>query len=186
MKDNSCKKVIENRKSTRFFLQKEVSYSDILDILSCAALAPSAKNKQPWRFYILNNDEKEKVVETFHKKLLKDNSEETGLETVRILKESNKVVIVFMDNKPIEAQKLRLTPYFLSVGASIENALLRATELGIQSLWIYDVVAIEDELKQMFYPEGMFMSALCFGYENGNHMRAKKKDLKDLILNKEE
>jgi hypothetical protein len=41
---------MRQRRSIRAYLGKEVSRRDIEEILSCAALAPSAINLQPWEF----------------------------------------------------------------------------------------------------------------------------------------
>ena len=53
---------MQQRKSTRAYLAKEVSRRDIEEILSCAVLAPSAINLQPWEFIVTYGDEKERLV----------------------------------------------------------------------------------------------------------------------------
>lgn len=53
---------MQQRKSTRAYLAKEVSRRDIEEILSCAALAPSAINLQPWEFIVTYGEEKERLV----------------------------------------------------------------------------------------------------------------------------
>jgi nitroreductase len=53
---------MQQRRSTRAYLGKEVSRRDIEEILSCAALAPSAINLQPWEFIVTHGDEKERLV----------------------------------------------------------------------------------------------------------------------------
>lgn len=63
--NNSCKNIIEKRKSVRVYLKKQVADKDVLEILDAARLAPSAKNKQPWRFYILSETEKDEVINSF-------------------------------------------------------------------------------------------------------------------------
>lgn len=182
----SCKEIIEARKSVRKFENTEIDDNLILEILDSARLAPSAKNRQPWKYYILNDQEKTKVIDLFQCELKKDNSEETGLATSRIMTEANKIVLVFMDTYFLTENNLSPMPYYLSMGASIENALLRATELGIGSLWICDILAIEKQLTEMFYPNGKLISALCFGYAKQENFRAKKKELKQIIIKKEE
>lgn len=183
----STKEIIEKRKSVRHFLDKDVSVDAVYDILDCARLAPSAKNKQPWRFYVLSKKEKEEVVRMFFKKLHENNTEDSGLASARIAEQAKRVVLVFMDGNEIESEGLSLTPYYLSVGACIENALLRATELGIGSLWIYDAIVIEKELSERFCKNCKYVSMLCFGYEDTSYdFKAKKKPLDDVILNKTE
>lgn len=45
------------RRSTRVFNEKKVSQIDIDRLLQCAMASPSARNKQPWEFYILNGEQ---------------------------------------------------------------------------------------------------------------------------------
>jgi len=53
---------MQQRKSIRAYLAKEVSRRDIEEILSCASLAPSAINLQPWEFIVTYGDEKDRLV----------------------------------------------------------------------------------------------------------------------------
>ena len=54
-------KVLYERKTIRTYSSKEVSNEIILEIIKAAQIAPSAKNRQPWRFYILNNEQKNHI-----------------------------------------------------------------------------------------------------------------------------
>jgi nitroreductase len=53
---------MQQRRSARAYLAKEVSRRTIEEILSCAALAPSAINLQPWEFIVTYGDEKDRLV----------------------------------------------------------------------------------------------------------------------------
>ena len=183
-KTKSCEEVIRERKSVRSFSSKEVSDADIMSILDSARLAPSAKNRQPWKYVLLSGEEKEKVLEVFKKKLDSGINEPSGYASLEIMRQASKVVLVFLESEKILADGISLTPYYLSVGASIENALLRATELGISSLWVYDLIIAHKELKQMYFSGGEFMSALLFGYEDKKLPRAKKKSLDEIVIKK--
>ena len=46
--------IINNRQSIRRFNEKEVEVEKINKIIEAGMLAPSSKNKQPWRFVILD------------------------------------------------------------------------------------------------------------------------------------
>lgn len=48
-------KEIFHRTSTRKFLEKEVEEEKIEKVLRAAMAAPSAKNGQPWEFYVIKN-----------------------------------------------------------------------------------------------------------------------------------
>ena len=53
--------VIINRCSARCFTNENISEKQIEQILYSASLAPSAKNRQPWKFYILNDKQKNDI-----------------------------------------------------------------------------------------------------------------------------
>ncbi len=50
--------VIDNRRSARLFTNDVVSENQLTKILLSNILAPSARNRQPWKFYILNTLQK--------------------------------------------------------------------------------------------------------------------------------
>lgn len=59
---NNLIDIITQRYSCRNFSDKEVSDDDLNYIKECVRLAPSAVNKQPWKFRIIKSEEgKEKV-----------------------------------------------------------------------------------------------------------------------------
>lgn len=51
------KDLCAERFSARSYTQEEVSESQLAYILECARLAPSAVNKQPWRFYVVRSED---------------------------------------------------------------------------------------------------------------------------------
>ncbi len=58
---------MRTRKSTRAFLKRPVSRSDINKLFECAALAPSAINLQPWEFVVTYGQEKDRLVRRLEK-----------------------------------------------------------------------------------------------------------------------
>jgi nitroreductase len=62
---------MKQRKSARAYLDKPVSRRDLEEIITSAALAPSAINLQPWEFIATYGDEKDRLV----RRLLKARSE---------------------------------------------------------------------------------------------------------------
>ena len=59
-------KEIENRRSIRKYKRHEISKEIIEDIIYSATLAPSAKNRQPWKFIVYQGEEKSKLVDVMH------------------------------------------------------------------------------------------------------------------------
>lgn len=56
-------KAIQERRSTRNYIKKDLSKEIINDILNCGRLAPSAKNRQPWYFVVVKNEVKDKIAD---------------------------------------------------------------------------------------------------------------------------
>ena len=44
--------IVDNRRSARLFTNDEVFQKQSEEILSSGSLTPSARNRQPWKFYI--------------------------------------------------------------------------------------------------------------------------------------
>jgi nitroreductase len=58
--------VIKNRRSIRKYLDKKISEDEIKILLEAAMAAPSAHNKQPWHFIIIENKETHQEIMKFH------------------------------------------------------------------------------------------------------------------------
>ena len=53
--------VVGSRRSIRKYTSEDVSDVDIRKIVECGILAPSAKNRQPWRIKVVSDDLKDKI-----------------------------------------------------------------------------------------------------------------------------
>lgn len=56
---------IYNRRSTRKFIDKPISQKDIIDIIQSGIKAPSSKNRQPWKFIVIQGNAKEDMINVF-------------------------------------------------------------------------------------------------------------------------
>ena len=55
--------VIKNRLTTLNYTSKKISEENMNQIIESAIIAPSAKNRQPWRFYILTDEQKNYIAD---------------------------------------------------------------------------------------------------------------------------
>lgn len=55
--------LIQRRLTTLKYTNKKVSNEEINQIIDSAIMAPSAKNRQPWRFYILSDEQKNYIAD---------------------------------------------------------------------------------------------------------------------------
>ena len=142
---------IMSRRSIRIFSDKPVEphYADLL--LRAAMQAPSAKNKQPWQFYVIRNRQMLNHLCEVHP-------------YGKMLAEASFAIVVCGDKK-IEA----LESYLLqNCSAATQNILLAAHSYGLGSVWLGihpredRIDAIREVLKM---PEEIFpVSMIAIGY----------------------
>lgn len=112
-------KAIKTRRSVRFFTEKKVSHDKIIKIIEAANYAPSATDKQAWRFIII--DEKEKLSRL---------SNEGGAYFVE--KAPLAMLILYEKN----TDNIEYQDHIQSASAAIQNMQLKITALGLGSCWV--------------------------------------------------
>ncbi len=68
-----------------------------------------------------------------------------------------------------------------SIGASIQNMLLAAQDLGIGSLWMCDVFYAYEELSAWLGAEGEMIAAVAFGYPAETPAARPRKPLSEIV-----
>jgi nitroreductase len=107
------------RRSIRKFTDKKVEREKIEAVIKAAMYAPSAVNRQPWHFIVIDDKE---ILEN----ILKVHSHANVLST------ANCAVLVCGDENLHHD-----TGYYIAdCGAATENLLLAATSIGLGSCWI--------------------------------------------------
>ena len=171
---------IENRRSIRKYQDAPVSRALLEQILRAGNLAPSAKNRQPWRFVVATGRGKAEAVAAMRRGLAREaetpllpgsaQHRQGAAYTAQIMEQAPAVIFVI---NPLGADvRAPLSPeervYEIcnaqSLGAALENMALRATELGLGSLWICDTYFAYDELKAWLGGAGEPFAAMAIGY----------------------
>lgn len=183
--------VIKLRRSTREFKKKKVKKEDILKLIESARLAPSAANRQPWQFVILEKGKKDEIANIMEKELKKQkvekNSEEDPTKpydptssligSIRVIKEAPILILVFR-----EKRDAWLRGDYLSIGCAIENICLTATDLGLSSLIIRDIVYTNDLIaKSVHHEDRELVVSISIGYSKEFPYERKKKKLEDIV-----
>lgn len=178
-------KAILKRRSIRKYKNYDVSPDLIMEILEAGRQAPSPKNKQPWRFVVTNGAVKDRVanlmiayalgmdLEAYKKQVGYPSS--IG-PTADIMKQAPVVVLVFREPDPEWEGGDNL-----AIGACIENMCLRATELGLGTLWCRDVYRTRKEIAEVVgHPDLELNSALVIGYADEAPAARSRHSLDDL------
>ncbi|MGM9946605.1 nitroreductase family protein [Floccifex sp.] len=132
------KQITENRKSIRSYEKCDITKDEITEMIQCAQLAPSWKNSQTTRFYVVTSQEMLEKMKT---------NGLSNFNTQRTLNVSVYIVIAFEKN--ISGFNEDGTPTnemgqgwgYYDAGIATNQLLLKATEMGYGTL----VMGIRDE-----------------------------------------
>ena len=181
---------IQQRQSIRKFKDEAVP-QDMLDkILEAATLAPSGKNKQPWKFYIVRGGKRAEMVEEMKKGM--NRLESLGIKTgsarytTRVLDQAPVTILVFnpTSKHPLKKRNTLETYQDMvdiqSIGAAIQNMCLTAVSLGLGSLWICDVYFGYEELCEWLGESGELIAALSLGYPNHTPVKRPRQSVAEV------
>ena len=191
-------KEIENRRSIRKYKSENIDRKDIELILQAGIYAPSAKNRQPWKYYIYTEENKDKLLNSMEKGLIRESGEnkllpdsQYGLpdafNTLKIMREAPVLIMIENTNG--------ISPYLeidtdhrvseicdtLSIGASIQNILLTATELGYGTLWIANTCFAYHELVDFMGIKGQLVGAISLGIADEAPQQRPRKDFSEVV-----
>ena len=129
------KDVLLKRRSVRKFTQEEVSIEIIEELLHAAMSGPSACNRRPWEFFVITNKELLGALK----------------EASRFTKINAPLAIIVCGNLDYALPKDMASYWIQDCSAATENILLRATDLGLGSVWcgIYPQVRAEAKVREL-------------------------------------
>lgn len=163
---------IQERRSIRKFKNKTIPDAVIKEILELSIKAPSGKNRQPWRFVILQNKKKDELV-TIMRNVSK-NRREKGLDigscpiSSDAIHTASTVILVFnaYSNFEDDYNHNRLLTDTQSLGAAIQTMLLSAKDFNLGSLWICDIFYSQQEIRSWLNRKEELIAAVALGYSD--------------------
>jgi nitroreductase len=115
-------KIIHTRKSIRNYTNKPVPDETIEIMLRAAMAAPSARNVQPWRFYIITN-----------RIMLNDLS--ITLPYAKMLESAPLAIVIAGDLLKGSPNQEQIHNWVIDCAAATQNLLLAAEALGLGAVW---------------------------------------------------
>lgn len=177
--------VIQSRRSIRHFTSQEVESDKIDQLIDCARLCQSAKNRQPWYFMILKGQEKDKTADIMMEPFSEETKEMMGyINTVKYsadtIKRAPILIVIFQEN-----EEEWLAPDLLSVGAAIEHICLECVNLGLGSVWIGDICFNERAVsKYLGHEHFHVVSAIAIGYPAESPKQRPRKTREEILIHK--
>jgi nitroreductase len=182
---------IADRRSIRKFKSDPISQEALTAILTAASQAPSGKNRQPWRFIVVKEDQRPEMIRLMREGIArcKARGEDPGSSEWSAIVMEQAPVTVFIFNpdgiRPWLAHSIDQNFTELvdtqSIGAAIQNMLLAALDLGLGSLWICDVFYAYEELCDWLGEKGEMIAAVSFGYPDESPQARPRKPLSELV-----
>lgn len=160
-------KAITERKSIRKYKDIEVEDEKLQKILESARIAPSAANRQEWKFLVVKNQEtRDKLVEAA-------NGQKFVAEAP--------ITIVACSTESERIMPCGQHAYTVDLSIAVSFMILGATELDLGTCWLgaYD----EEKIKEILgIPEEIRVPAMfTLGYTGENPAPRPRKDIKDIV-----
>jgi nitroreductase len=182
---------ITQRRSIRRFKPDPLSEETLRAIINAGILAPSGKNRQPWRFVIVHADKRPEMVRILREGIAKmvAGGDDPGSSeySANIMERAPLTVFVFNPDGLFPWLAHSIDQNFTelvdtqSIGAAIQNMLLAAQELGVGSLWICDVFYAYEDLCNWLGEKGQMIAAISFGYPAESPAARSRKSYNELV-----
>ncbi|SEU26369.1 Nitroreductase [Lacrimispora sphenoides] len=191
-------KSISNRRSIRKFKETAIPKEMVEEILNAGRLAPSSKNRQPWKFTVVSGQSKNEMLLSMKQGLLREREGVSLLPNSRQHLAAAEYTLEIMKQDPItvfvtnplgielsdslnEEDRIYEICNAQSIGAAMENMTLTATELGLGSLWICDIYFAYEELSRWLGTEGTLVAAMSFGHLDECPRPRPRKSMEDIV-----
>lgn len=188
---------IYSRRSIRKYSNKAVEKELIVQIIDAARMAPSAKNRQPWKYIVLTDKSRAEFLDAMRKGIEREETDSPRLPnskngladakfTLKVMEQAPVIIAVINTNAMSYSESnsdSRVVEIcdILSIGASIENMLLKAEELGLGTLWIANTFYAYDELTACLGTDHQLLGAVALGYGDESPAQRPRKSAEDTV-----
>jgi len=162
--------IIRSRRSCRVFSDQPVEPDKLERITEAATWAPSGKNRQNYRVFVVAGEKKDELVAIADRSFpiiepsLKEMYDEKIVNFTRNFFRTlggAPILLVFYSDPTEEGQFVDTQ----TVSAAVQNALLAATAEGLGTCWMTNPVHLKDDVNKVLGVEGMdLMAFVPIGY----------------------
>lgn len=189
---------IYHRRSIRKYSDKQVPKEMIAQIIDAGRMSPSAKNRQPWRYIVLGGENKSEFLKHMWQGIIREENERALLpdskngipdakNTWKIMMQAPILIVVLNTNGKNPFDVIDPDSRFaeicdtLSIGASIENMLLKATEMNLGTLWIANTCYAYKEITEYLGTTQQLVGAIALGYADESPTQRPRKNIEDIV-----
>jgi nitroreductase len=163
----TVEKAIRDRRSVRVYEKKNIPQEVLLKVIEAARLAPSANNRQPWKFVVVRDPGKRAA-------LAKAAKEQQFVAEAP-------VVIAAVALEPERVMTCGVPAYAVDLAIAVDHMTLAAVEHGLGSCWI-GAFYQEDVKKLLGIPsECKTVVLLTLGYPRDQARFKNRKPLEEIL-----
>jgi nitroreductase len=153
----------------------------IEQILDAGTHAPNHFRTEPWRFFVLTGNARNRlgnVFEEITKASLEDPTTEESQKKLR-RSQTNPLrapVIIAVGVEPSKKKNVIVKEEYAAVNSAIQNMLLAAHGLGLGAIWRTGTICYDEKVKEFFgmSEEGEILAFIYLGYSNMKTPKVKK------------
>lgn len=157
---------VEQRRSVRSYSDQELTREQIDKLLRAAHLAPSARNRQEWKFIAVDD-----------KELIKKIAEISGQEFAG----EAPLILAGVGLEPERVMRCGIPPYIVDVTIAMTQVTLLAVEMGLGTCWIGGYP--QDEVRELLgVPEKhQIVMLLTVGYPREQPEARPRKPFEEVV-----
>ncbi len=190
-------KEIKDRRSIRKYDGREVPREMLEKIIAAGMCAPSAKNRQPWKYVVVTGSAKQDALSVMERGLEREKHKPflptsagnlaDAENTLKVMRQSAAVIFVVntlgaelsrtlsVDERVYEICNAQ------SIGAAVQNMSLAAVELKLGSLWVCNTFFAQPELNEWLNTDGELFAALAVGYASESPAPRPRKPISETV-----
>lgn len=167
---------ITERTVTAEFEDQSLPKVIIESILDMATNAPSAKNRQPWKFVVIRGQKLLELLEFVNKYELKFDMDFTSLENASAL------ILVFNRFKYKEENYSKIDEEMdlISIGSAVQNLVLAAENFNLGTILISDFAKYQKEISEWAQDSDYLTTGLVLGFSSKDGVKKETVDFDSL------
>lgn len=191
--------IIKSRRSIRRFKPDMIPMKFVDLILEAARWAPSAGNRQSWRFIVVNESEMKRKIGEVYQQIRGDEAKQLPPDSPYYKAMSERIKTNFYRDMfaiapvcivvcGVPKESFRMRTYVLDCAVAIQNILLMAHALGLGSVYInFDRPEHEDLVKELQksleIPEDAKITAILpLGYPDEQPLAPSRKEMDEIVF----
>ncbi len=185
------KDVINSRKSIRSYEKKIVPKTVLKQLVIDASKAPSASNRQPWRFYVVSSKKlRDKICNILQKTLIKYKADfdkltpklkKVASEFYTNMGDCQNIIFIYSNSNDKKGRESN----YISISAAMENLMLSATNKGLGTCCVGSFKEFEKEISKLLKTKNKeeLVVSILVGYpkKGWKPLKRKKKKITEIL-----